>query len=158
MDAQGWGQYFESIPRDAKELLKLDQNLLFSAHFYDLYADPNKVSRAFASVRQNQIPFIVGEFACEHQPGQSVACSAIMEEASRPDSAFGYIAWSTSGNGGDLSQLNVFQDDGQQWQNLSDWGRILLDGPHGIKATSQPACLFTQSEDAASCGRIKNLP
>ena len=141
VDARGWGQDFSSIPQFAEELLAEDSNLMFSSHLYDVYSEASKVRSIFSQIREKQLPFIIGEFACDHYPYQPrVDCATIMSEASREDSPFGYIAWSYSGNSSELNKLDVVSRD--DWKSLTPWGVRLVDGVDGVKQTSKEASLF----------------
>ncbi|MFW7379804.1 MAG: glycoside hydrolase family 5 protein [Oligoflexus sp.] len=140
VDARGWGQQFESIPENYAAIQAVDDNLMFSAHLYDVFDSKEKVEKVFNTVRQQNIPFLVGEFGCEHYPGQPVECEAIMKEANSQAGRYGYLAWSFSGNSGILKALDVVES--SNWKELTDWGRTLLNDPNGIKYSSQTACFF----------------
>jgi mannan endo-1,4-beta-mannosidase len=143
IDARGWGQDFSSIPYFYKELIDTDSNIMMSAHMYDVFSDPIKVQSSFKFVRDHKIPFIVGEFACQHYPYQArPACDTIMSEADSASGKYGYIGWSLSGNSPDLSALDVLSR--SNWTDLTDWGKRLVNGPNGIAASSQPASIFTK--------------
>jgi mannan endo-1,4-beta-mannosidase len=143
IDAAGWGQQVSSIATHYKDLLATDPNLLFSAHMYEVFASPEKVGGDFNTAGDGGIPFVVGEFACNHRAGQAVACEEIMGQSSPSNHAVGYLGWSYSGNSEDLSQLDVTKSD--DWQTVTPWGATLLDDPHGIRATARPACFFPDS-------------
>lgn len=140
IDARGWGQQFASIPENFEQLQGIDENLLFSAHFYDAFHNADRVREVFQTVRQMKIPFVVGEFACQHYPGQYVDCETIMAEANRNGETYGYLAWSWAGNSSDLAGLDITSN--RDWRSLTDWGQQLVYGAHGIKASSRQACFF----------------
>ena len=146
IDARGWGQQFSSIPENFRELMAVDQNLLFSAHMYDQFGTNEIVSDAFNVLRREHIPALIGEFACAHYPGQTVACEKIMEEAARQDWPVGYIAWSFSGNSSPLESLDIVSQ--SDWYTLSPFGRTVIEHPFGVKATSRIACIYNRSECA----------
>ncbi|MCX6128178.1 MAG: cellulase family glycosylhydrolase [Proteobacteria bacterium] len=141
IDARGYGQDFSSIPEHASELLNLDHNLLFSSHMYDAYSSASHVRSDFNRARAQQIPFIIGEFACSHGSRGPVDCATIMEEAENASQPVGTIAWSYSGNSSDLGDLNIVSM--HDWKTLSSWGENLINSTFGIKATAREACLFS---------------
>lgn len=141
IDAAGWGQDFSSIPRYAKDLLAVDQNLIFSSHMYDVFSSAAKVEQSFATIREQKIPYAIGEFACDHYPDQpKVACDTIMKEANRGEQKYGFLGWSFTGNGSELKNLDVVSSD--DWFSLSEWGEKLVNGPDGVRATAKAACIF----------------
>jgi mannan endo-1,4-beta-mannosidase len=141
IDARGWGQQFSSIIETARTLMNQDNNLLFSTHIYDIFSTPDHVKNAFHSARQMQIPLVVGEFACVHYPGQKVPCSTVMEQAEKGDPKIGTLAWSFSGNSGDLKGLDMY--DSNDWTTLTPYGQqIAITDPYSVAKTARTACLF----------------
>ena len=138
IDGGGWGQDFESIKRSYQQLMAADSNVMFSTHMYDVFSSETAVKDAFAFIRANKIPWVVGEFGCSHGDRGAVACDSILTEASSSQGTYGYIAWSYAGNGGGLEDLDITSD----WSNLSAWGKRLLNSPGGITATAKVACFF----------------
>jgi mannan endo-1,4-beta-mannosidase len=141
IDAIGYGQNTQSIRDHYQELLAADGNLLLAGHMYEVFEQPQAVSSWFQFARDNQIPFVVGEFGCEHIQDQvvyQVACDRIMAEAADSVAPFGYIAWSYTGNGGDLNILDVV--DPADWTTLTTYGQRLVNGADGIAETSQKVC------------------
>ena len=118
-----------------------------SAHLYDVYDRSDRVANLFAAVRNQKIPFIVGEFGCSHGSGKRVACESIMVEASRPEAQYGYIGWSFSGNSSTLKDLDIVE--ASDWSTLTPWGLTLVGGTGGIRSTAREACFFTGDP---SCG------
>lgn len=144
IDARGYGQQFSSIPEYAAELLEADSNIMMAAHMYDQFDTAEKVKEAFTQIRDQNIPFVVGEFACDHYSYQpKVACDTIMQEASMKDQEFGYIAWSFSGNSQELDNLDVVTR--SDWQTLSDWGEKLMTSDGGVQQTSKQASIFSRT-------------
>ncbi len=140
VDAPGWGQDFQGLLKTYEDIQNFDKNVMFSSHMYELYGERQRVSEVFGLVRQKKIPYLVGEFACQHKPYQKVDCDGILEEAAKKDFPVGYIGWSYSGNNSELSGLDVTRMD--DWSTLSSWGERLVNGANGIRATSQRQCLF----------------
>jgi mannan endo-1,4-beta-mannosidase len=143
VDARGYGQDSSSIAEHGKELVSLDENLMISAHLYDVYGRADSVKQVFNLVRTQKLPFLVGEFSCSHGAGKAVACETIMTEASRPDAQYGYIGWSYSGNSSYLQDLDVVKL--SDWSTLTPWGTKLIHGVGGIKETSKEACFYSRS-------------
>lgn len=147
VDARGYGQDASSIVDYGRDLMALDPNLQISAHLYDVFRSPESVVRLFDQVRSQKLPFLIGEFSCSHGVGKPVACETIMAEASRRGSEYGYIGWSYAGNDSSLNDLDVV--DLKDWTTLTAWGRILVNGVGGIRATSKEACSFQGSNPCA---------
>jgi mannan endo-1,4-beta-mannosidase len=125
IDGAGYAQDFDSIPLVASELLQLDKNLMFSAHLYDVFKNPESVNHVFETVRNKQIPFLIGEFACSHGYGKSVDCETIVKQADGNAAGlqkYGYIAWSYFGNSSDLSDLDIVDGQGIPKQG---WGEFI---------------------------------
>lgn len=138
IDGAGYAQDFGSIPYIAQRLGNYP-NIMFSAHMYDQFNSELRVAEVFQKVKEGGIPFVVGEFACSHFAHQpTVACEAIMEEASA--SGYGYMAWSYTGNSGDLTGLDMVNR--SDWTTLSEFGERIVYGEGGIAKTSQVASIF----------------
>lgn len=138
IDGAGYAQDFGSIPYIAQKLVN-HPNVMFSAHMYDLFNSEVRVAEVFQKVKGDEIPFVVGEFACSHFAHQpTVACEAIMKEASA--SGYGYMAWSYTGNSGDLAGLDMVNR--SDWTTLSKFGRRIVEGEGGIAQTSKQASIF----------------
>ena len=98
VDTCGWGQDPSCVYNYGEELLKVDNNVVFSAHVYDSLGDSEyKLGRMYHFVRHYKIPFIVGEFASTHY-GNEVKWQTVINESRKENSKYGYIAWSWSGN------------------------------------------------------------
>ena len=143
IDGGGWGQDFSSIQRNYQQLMLLDDNLMFSTHMYEVFSSPQTVSDAFATVRANQIPWMVGEFGCSHGSSGQVACDTIFNEANSTSGSYGYIGWSFAGNSSDEQDLDITTD----WNTLSNpWGTRLVTGAGGISTTAKIACFFNSQD------------
>lgn len=159
IDAGGYGQDFSFIEHYADEILQTPgggqrSNVAFSSHMYSQYTETAQVQHALDFVRENEIPWIIGEFGGEYRKqkwdpdsGQNVvvtyniAYPTIIEQPpslnlSKPENnqvRYGYIAWSYSGNGHDnFNNLDLtYRDDNLPlgifgWQSLTDWGLKLM--------------------------------
>lgn len=133
LDADNYGQDWKRTTRDAAlELIKLDTQLIFSVHMYEVYGEARKVEAYFRSFLEHGLPLVVGEFAASHY-GKPVAHKAIMAKAQRD--GIGYLAWSWHGNHSALKDLDVSLGFGAE--GLSPWGKVLVHGKNGIQATSK---------------------
>ncbi len=141
IDARGYGQDFSAVPEHAVELMAMDKNIIFSAHMYDEFGTSEKVQSALKYVKDNKIPFLIGEYSCNHPRGgvdKPVACSTILQETAA--SPVGTIAWSYAGNSSDLVGLDLVSV--SDWKTLTPFGQTIVNGPNGMKATSKEACMF----------------
>jgi mannan endo-1,4-beta-mannosidase len=138
VDAAHWGQDWQEVTLDrAPELFAADplRNLVFSVHMYEIYEQESRVRAYLEGFHEHGLPLVIGEFAADHGPGKPVAAEAIMRWAEHY--GFGYLGWSWSGNSGDLDSLDVVEDFDPA--RLTPWGRLLIEGPHGIRATARKA-------------------
>ena len=141
VDSAGWGQYPMSIAKKGKDVFEADplKNTMFSIHMYGSAGGTEKViKRNLDNVRKQDLCVIVGEFGFDHSDGD-VKEMYIMEYCT--EIGAGYLGWSWKGNGGGVEYLDI----AKEWDGsvLSDnWGVNLIDGPHGIRATSQPCTVF----------------
>jgi hypothetical protein len=141
IDANGWGQNIKSIFDNADALLRADpeRNLLFSVHMYESWTSATQVKQHLQEAVDAGIALIVGEFGFQHgNPIRTIPHTTIMAECERL--GLGYIAWSWHGNAGYVSYLDLAYD----WagDSLSGWGHDLINGPHGLRATSRRADIF----------------
>lgn len=142
IDAPGWGQDFDGLLKAHTVLRDIDDDIVYSAHMYELFPDETKVREAFAKAEAAGMPLMIGEFGCSHG-GKPVACEAIMREASREQFPVGYLGWSVSGNGAGMEYLNLLEV--ADWTTLTTWGRTLFLGSYGIQATAKKACILDPS-------------
>ncbi|MCC8617009.1 glycoside hydrolase family 5 protein [Xanthomonas vesicatoria] len=140
VDAPKWGQDWQFYMRDnAAALLALDsrRNLVFSVHMYEVFGNDATVDSYLRSFRSNGLALVVGEFGADHR-GAQVDEAAIMRRAR--EYGVGYMGWSWSGNDSSTQSLDIVQ--GWDPTRLSSWGRTLIDGADGIRATSRKASTF----------------
>jgi mannan endo-1,4-beta-mannosidase len=142
VDARGWGQDMSSVIEHANDFKAIDSNLMISAHMYDLFST-KKVADTFSFIRQNNLPFIIGEFGCSHGKSKIVACTDIIKEASR--SSVGLLAWSYSGNSEELKDLDITEQN--DWNTLTSYGRMLVSQASSFRRESKTACSFNRSEN-----------
>jgi len=144
VDMANWGQDWRGTSlRDAPQVASSDplENIIFSVHMYDIYAAPEKVDTYLEAFARHELPLVIGEFAADHGPGKEVAVKTIMERAEQD--GLGYLGWSWSGNGGNLGSLDIVENFDPE--RLTPWGRLLVEGTHGLAETAKPATVFRES-------------
>jgi len=142
VDAPNWGQDWENTMRDgtgSENIFKADpdKNTVFSVHMYDVYPMADVIWDYFTDFLEHGVPLVVGEFGADHA-GKPVDEAAIMDYATQL--GIGYIGWSWSGNSSDLASLDITNN--FEATALSTWGKALIDGPYGIKATAKVCGCF----------------
>lgn len=140
VDAAGWGQYPQSIVDKGNEVFNSDslRNTIFSIHMYE-YAGGNAamVKSNIDQVLNKGLAVIIGEFGHYHTNGD-VDETTIMNYTQQK--GVGWLAWSWKGNGAEWSYLDLSYD----WagNNLTEWGKTIVNGSNGLKATSTKAPIF----------------
>ncbi|MBB3805299.1 MULTISPECIES: glycoside hydrolase family 5 protein [Xanthomonas] len=140
VDAPNWGQDWQFYMRDnAAALLALDsrRNLVFSVHMYEVFGNDATVDAYLRAFQGNRLALVVGEFGADHR-GAQVDEAAIMRRARQYN--VGYMGWSWSGNDSSTQSLDIVL--GWDPTRLSSWGRTLIEGSDGIRATSRRASVF----------------
>lgn len=147
IDAPGWGQDDKKTMLDsAKSILSADSlsNTLLSVHMYGVYTSESTVDSYLKAANTAKLPLLVGEFADHSDNVSAVAAEPIMRLCAKY--GFGYMGWSWKGNtsGTGSSGLDSL-DIAKTWdgKTLSAWGNLLINNAAGIKATSQPATIYT---------------
>lgn len=145
IDANDYGQRGLTIVENGRQLLDMDpqHNILFSTHMYQAYENPQLILDVIRGAQGAALPLIVGEFGFQHgeRNGQPIAVpyQAMLDEAARV--GIGYLAWSWTGNSDYVGYLDLSVS-GSAGQ-LTQWGDDIINGPNGIRSTSQPASIFT---------------
>ncbi|WP_231887416.1 cellulase family glycosylhydrolase [Paenibacillus jamilae] len=95
-------------------------------------------------VLNKNLALVIGEFGIKHTSGD-VDEATIMSYAEQK--GVGYLAWSWKGNSPGLDYLDMATD----WQGSSftEQGRIIIEGPNGIRATSRLSTVFGGSVQQA---------
>lgn len=141
VDAPNWGQdYNEIMLAQAAQVAAADalSNTLFSVHMYQVYQDYSKIHRYVTRfLSEQKLPLIVGEFGASHQ-GEFVDANSILRIAKANN--IGYLGWSWSGNGECCTDLDIVKNFNPN--NLSEWGKLLIHSPDGIKHTAVKASVF----------------
>lgn len=142
IDANGYGQRAETLLAQGSGLLEADpqHNLLFSVHMYQEFAPPQRILGTLQHAVLARLPLIVGEFGSlpVEAPGP-IPYPVLLEEAQRL--GIGYLAWVWTGYGSGPGSLDMSVDG--DVDTLTDWGAAVIDGPFGIRATSQLASVFS---------------
>lgn len=166
IDASGWGQNPSPVKNHGRELLERDTalrathggpaagNLAFGLHMYGRWdsrrPDRLHVTRELSELRDvHGLAVVVAEFGYNYRDGDNnlrstVDHAEIMAACHRL--GYGYLAWSTCGN----SAPNRWLDMMTGWAEWNEWGRRVLDDPHGVRATARKCSLFAPAEAAAS--------
>lgn len=128
----------ETINNFALDLQKHDtrHNLLFSVHMYCEWSTESKtssISEGLKSLKNAEIPFIVGEFGYQHDDSKGGICD-ISEETiinACETHGIGWLAWSWKGNNNPVSYLDLSLD----WEgnNLTKWGNTVVNSANGTK-------------------------
>jgi mannan endo-1,4-beta-mannosidase len=145
IDANDYGQRGQTIVADGQTLLDYDpqHNILFSTHMYQAYENPQTMRDVLSGAVSAKLPLIVGEFGFQHgdRNGQPIPVpfEVMLEEAATQ--GIGYLAWSWTGNNDEVGYLDL-SENGSASQ-LSGWGDDIVNGPNGIRETSEPASIFT---------------
>jgi hypothetical protein len=145
IDANNYGQRGSTIVAEGAGLLEVDpqHNILFSTHMYEEYENPQRMLDVMRGAQAAAIPLIVGEFGFQHgaRDGQPIPIpfQTMLGEAARL--GLGYLPWSWTGNSEDVGYLDMTEDGSAE--QLTDWGSDIINGENGIRATSQPASVFT---------------
>ncbi|WP_342428990.1 cellulase family glycosylhydrolase [Paenibacillus sp. FSL L8-0158] len=145
VDGAGWGQYPQSIFDYGTEVFNADplKNTMFSIHMYE-YAGGNAatVKSNMDNVLNKNLALVIGEFGIKHTSGD-VDEATIMSYAEQK--GVGYLAWSWKGNSAGLDYLDMATD----WEGTSftEQGRIIIEGPNGIRATSKLSTVYSGLAD-----------
>ena len=138
IDGPNWGQDWQYVMRDnAQTVLDADplDNTVLSIHMYAVFNTAASI-RAYLDVFQNNNwPLVIGEFGWQFDAGQVDDQTLIAEAQAR---GIGYLAWSWAGNTDPILDMTENFDA----SSLTTWGKRVVDGPNGIRATSREATVF----------------
>ncbi|HTJ39227.1 MAG TPA: cellulase family glycosylhydrolase [Dactylosporangium sp.] len=140
VDAPNWGNdAFRVMYDNAAGVFEADprRNVVFDVHMYGPFDTADKVAGYLGAFVRQKLPIVVGEFSQIHEYGDPDE-DAIM--AYCQEHGLGYLGWSWSGNSPQYSYLDVVSD--YRPGRLTQWGRRLVDGPNGLRATSHPASVY----------------
>lgn len=154
IDAPGWGQDHQTLRKHAKALLDHDplHNLVFSLHMYgNVGYDSQLIIDIIKDFATSRIPFLIGEFGWYHgDPSKAIDFRTIMSACR--DNGVGFLPWIWKT--WDSDGLYMTWDWGGE--HLTWYGREVIFGPHGIKATSRPPCSMDPLQPA--CSPCTNIP
>jgi mannan endo-1,4-beta-mannosidase len=115
----------------------------------------SKIDSQLQSMKNANLPIIIGEFGNNHPPCGNLPYKDLMRIAQAK--GIGYLAWSWKGNTtGTLDQLDLSNN----WSgtSLKTWGYDLVNDTNGIRKTAKDATVFgggssssTPSSNGASC-------
>ena len=145
VDAPGWGQNITPFIERGNDLIKADpqQNILLSVHMYGSWNDSDKIRKDLKTCSKLKLPVIVGEFGYNSNDGRNnLGCKVdhkvIIETCNKLK--YGYMPWSWTGNNAENQWLDLVSPD--DWKTLTWWGREVIAGSGGIKATAKKASVF----------------
>lgn len=152
IDGAGYGQDLgASLRTYGQELLNYDpqHNLLFSVHMYCDWTSAAKMESELQSMKNANLPIIVGEFGNNHPPCGNLPYTDLMRICQQK--GIGYLPWSWKGNTpGTLDQLDMSTN----WSgtSLTAWGNGVINGTNGIKSTAVTASVFGTTPPPAGLG------
>ncbi|WP_433209396.1 cellulase family glycosylhydrolase [Dactylosporangium sp. CS-047395] len=148
VDAPNWGNdAFRVMYDHAAAVFASDplRNVTFDVHMYGPFDTAAKVSDYLDHFVAQRLPIVVGEFSSLHEYGDPDE-DAIMAYCQAH--GLGYLGWSWSGNSPEYHYLDVVSD--YRAGRLTSWGRRLIDGPNGLRATGRTASVFGRQWLAAA--------
>jgi mannan endo-1,4-beta-mannosidase len=140
IDAPNWGQDWSNTMRDNAEVIWAAdplRNSIFSIHMYGVYNTPEKVKAYLDSFTSRGLPILVGEFGWYHSDGDPDEFT-LTEYTTLL--GLGYMGWSWSGNSPEYHYLDVVS--GYRPGRETVWGRRLIEGPNGLRATAKEAGVY----------------
>ncbi|MDQ8737063.1 cellulase family glycosylhydrolase [Paenibacillus sp. LHD-38] len=150
VDGSGWGQNSSPIKAYGNALLTHDpdHNVMFSIHMYGSWNDSSQIGTELQAIKNLGLAVMVGEFGYNYNNGNNNLGSQVnAQEVMNQSQAkgIGYMAWSWTGNDSGNSWLDMTTSD---WQTLTAWGNLVINGTNGIWATSTKATVFNGSSTA----------
>ncbi|MFT4076680.1 MAG: cellulase family glycosylhydrolase [Asticcacaulis sp.] len=132
---QAPGSFLEGRGKTLQALDPL-HNLIVSVHAYNKpWNSPEKIDQNIAALRQQGVPFLLGEFGDRElvEDGSAVDHLHLMQVAQAQK--IGWITWSWKGNGGTTKVLDMSESYGKV--KLTRRGHEIVDGPYGLRATAK---------------------
>ncbi len=149
VDSAGWGQYGKCIKDAGTEVLAADPlgNVMFSVHMYGSSGGSAKtIEKNLKYATDQGLCVCVGEFGYTHSDGD-VDEAFLMQYCE--ENSIGYLAWSWKGNSGGVEYLDL----AMEWDGSvlsADWGEVVVNGPFGIRETSEPCTVFTEDAEESA--------
>ncbi|MET7392698.1 glycoside hydrolase family 5 protein [Dactylosporangium sp. NPDC005572] len=140
VDAPNWGNdSFHVMYDHAADVFASDpeHNVVFDVHMYGPFDTADKVAAYLDRFVQQRLPIVVGEFSQIHQYGDPDE-DAIMAYCEA--NSLGYLGWSWSGNSPEYHYLDVVSSFKPGRETV--WGRRLIEGPDGLRATGREARVY----------------
>ncbi|MGX6603352.1 cellulase family glycosylhydrolase [Micromonosporaceae bacterium Da 78-11] len=138
VDAPNWGQDWKYVMRDnAQTVLDADtrHNTVLSIHMYAVFNTAASITSYLDTFRGKGWPLVVGEFGWQFAAGE-VDDQAVLAAANAR--GIGYLGWSWAGNTDPILDMTTGFDPAK----LTTWGRRIVDGVGGIRATAKEASIF----------------
>jgi hypothetical protein len=146
IDSFEWSKDYTLINDYGQEIYNHDpqKNLMFDVHFYSGQGESEaQITDAMESITGQKLPFMVGEFADMHPAygeGEGaiddVKEQHIMSEAQKY--GVGYLGWAWHND-----PFSVATDwEATSTNQLTSWGKTLIEGSNGIANTSETATIF----------------
>jgi len=157
IDSTAYAQSPNAILQYGQKMIDADpqHNLLFSLHLYADWREADKYDQTYSpydkallgQIVDKGLPLLIGEFSDKHP---DTSCGVKYMNAPKimkiaRDKSIGYLGWSWKGNGKTCMELSTILDLSWNWKDsnyLTEWGKILVNDPNGIKATSKIASVF----------------
>jgi mannan endo-1,4-beta-mannosidase len=138
VDAPNWGQDWQGVMKaNAQTVLDADtqRNTVLSIHMYSVYNTASSITGYLDTFKANGWPLVIGEFGWQFDSTQVDDQTLMSEAVAR---GIGYIGWSWAGNNDPILDMTTNFDPAQ----LTTWGQRIVNGAHGLKATSKEATIF----------------
>ncbi|WP_169084846.1 cellulase family glycosylhydrolase [Paenibacillus sp. PL91] len=151
VDGSGWGQNSSPIKAYGNALLSHDpdHNVMFSIHMYGSWNDSARIGSELQAIKDLGLAVMIGEFGYNYNNGNNNLGSQVnAQEVMNQSQAkgIGYMAWSWTGNDSGNAWLDMTTSD---WQTLTSWGNLVINGTNGIAATSAKASVFSSGTNSA---------
>ncbi len=137
-----WGKKWQQVDRYGYKLSNVDpqKNILFDIHFYTGIAeDRETIDTVIGTLTDKDVPFVIGEFT-DRFTAVDFDHEHVMERAEA--SGVGYLGWSWNDWYPENGRHAVCAWEATTIGDCTQWGRDLIDGRYGVRATAQPAAVF----------------
>ncbi|MDN4523970.1 cellulase family glycosylhydrolase [Fictibacillus fluitans] len=148
IDSLGCGQLSSPIIIFGKSLLAHDplHNVLFSIHMYEKWNNTKKIATELQAINDLGLCVIIGEFGYnseavinkKNDKNCKVDAFEVMKQCHLKK--IGYLAWSWTANDSKNEWLNLV--DSNDWEEKTEWGKIVFSTQYGIENTSKIASIF----------------
>lgn len=138
VDAPNWGQDWKFVMRDTGQtVLDADtaHNTVLSIHMYAVFNTAASIVAYLDAVKAKGWPLVIGEFGWQFASSEVDDQTVLAQAQAR---GLGYLGWSWAGNTDPILDMTTNFDATQ----LTTWGRRIVDGVNGIRATSKQASIY----------------